>query len=364
MFKKIAKRIAHPSVARVGDYLVKRVTQGAVTRQSARLYTRGLRAIETGMFTPQFPVDVVYTWVDRSDPKFDESFRLHLPAGEMVPHSTPDRFTDHDELKYSLRSLETFAPWVRKVFIVTNGQRPAWLADNPKVEVVSHAQILDEQYLPTFNSHVIESALHHIPGLAEHYIYMNDDVMFLRKSTLCDAFTETGHAYGFIAWRGVSKGPPAVWENANDWATKNARDLLYDQYGVYFERRFRHQFHPQRKSVAEECEKLFSGRYHEFRQNKFRQKNDLLTTSFLHQYVGYMMGEFLFTHLDGYFVRIREASSDAHYAKIMADMESGNARLSGCFNDYLPEGRQNVAYAEKLKEFLDRMFPDKSAFEI
>ena len=37
------------------------------------------------------------------------------------------RFTDWDELKYSLRSLEKYAPWVRHVYIVTNGQIPSWL---------------------------------------------------------------------------------------------------------------------------------------------------------------------------------------------------------------------------------------------
>ncbi|KAH3897576.1 hypothetical protein DPMN_021764 [Dreissena polymorpha] len=49
------------------------------------------------------------------------------------------RFEDNEELRYSLRSLERFAPWVRHVFIVTNGQLPYWLnLENPHVSIVTH----------------------------------------------------------------------------------------------------------------------------------------------------------------------------------------------------------------------------------
>lgn len=49
------------------------------------------------------------------------------------------RFEDNEELRYSLRSVERHAPWVRHIFIVTNGQIPSWLnLDNPRVTVVSH----------------------------------------------------------------------------------------------------------------------------------------------------------------------------------------------------------------------------------
>lgn len=49
------------------------------------------------------------------------------------------RFEDNEELRYSLRSVEKHAPWVRHVFVVTNGQIPSWLnLDNPRVSVVTH----------------------------------------------------------------------------------------------------------------------------------------------------------------------------------------------------------------------------------
>ena len=92
------------------------------------------------------------------------------------------RFADHDELRFSLRSLEQFAPWINHVWIVTADQRPRWLTpDHPWVSVVSHRDIFpDPDALPTFNSHAIEACLHRIPGLAEHFLYLNDDMLLGR----------------------------------------------------------------------------------------------------------------------------------------------------------------------------------------
>ena len=86
---------------------------------------------------------------------------------------------DNEELRYSLRSLEMYAPWVRHVFIVTNGQIPSWLElDCPRLTLISHEEIYpDKSHLPTFSSPSIESHLHRIPGLADNFLYFNDDVM-------------------------------------------------------------------------------------------------------------------------------------------------------------------------------------------
>ena len=50
-----------------------------------------------------------------------------------------NRFEDNEELRYSLRSIERHAPWVRHVYIVTNGQIPSWLnLDSPRMTIVTH----------------------------------------------------------------------------------------------------------------------------------------------------------------------------------------------------------------------------------
>ena len=103
--------------------------------------------------------------------------------------TSDSRFRDNDELKYSLRSLFKFAPWVRKVFIVTNDQIPSWLnVHHPRVVLVSHADIFaNHSHLPTFSSPAIESNLVNIAALSERFIYMNDD-FFLAMPVWPDDF--------------------------------------------------------------------------------------------------------------------------------------------------------------------------------
>lgn len=100
------------------------------------------------------------------------------------PEATaPYRFADHGELRWSLRSLDRYAPWINKVHIVTNGQVPTWLNVNHKrINIVTHQEIFpDTSVLPTYNSHAIELFLHRIPGLAEHFLAMNDDFFLGHK---------------------------------------------------------------------------------------------------------------------------------------------------------------------------------------
>ena len=107
---------------------------------------------------------------------------------------TANRFRDTDELRFSLRSLEKFAPWVRHVFIVTNGQVPSWLdLSNPHVTLVTHEEIFqNSSHLPTFSSPAIEAHLHEIPGLSEHFIYLNDDIFFGKEVWPDDFISEDG----------------------------------------------------------------------------------------------------------------------------------------------------------------------------
>nr|XP_061815141.1 N-acetylglucosamine-1-phosphotransferase subunits alpha/beta-like [Nerophis lumbriciformis] len=104
---------------------------------------------------------------------------------------TANRFEDNAALRHSLRSVEKYAPWVRHIFIVTNGQIPFWLnLENPQVSVVTHKEIfLNHSHLPTFSSPAIESNLHRIPGIAQKFIYLNDDVMFGKDVWLDDFYT-------------------------------------------------------------------------------------------------------------------------------------------------------------------------------
>lgn len=135
----------------------------------------------------EFPVDAVYLWVDDADPTWrrrrDSTLRaLGLDTGH---ESTVDaRFRQHDELRYSLRSLSQYAAWIRHVHLVTDRQLPSWLDEaSPRISVIDHQELFAGYgRIPTFNSHAISARLHHIPGLAEHFLYLNDDFFFARRT--------------------------------------------------------------------------------------------------------------------------------------------------------------------------------------
>lgn len=108
-------------------------------------------------------IDVVYTWVNGSDPIFRKALNDYLDGGDRSENDFSEaRYDDKYELKFSLRSLEKYAPWVRHVYIVTNGQIPYWLnLDYERVTLVSHEEIFtDPTDLPTFSSPAIESHIH------------------------------------------------------------------------------------------------------------------------------------------------------------------------------------------------------------
>ena len=142
-------------------------------------------------------IDFVITWVDMDDPQWQEEFSKYAgERGNTKNGVSKARFRDYGFLKYWFRGVEKFAPWVRKIHFVTSGQKPAWLdADNPKINLVDHKDFIPAEFLPTYNSVVIERYMYRIPGLAEHFVYFNDDCYlinhvspdrFFRNQLPCD----------------------------------------------------------------------------------------------------------------------------------------------------------------------------------
>jgi len=126
-----------------------------------------------------------------------------------------NRFQDNDELKYSLRSLEKYANWIRNVYLVTNGQVPNWLnTSNPRLRLVKHEDIfLNKSHLPTFSSPAIESHLHRIKGLSNKFIYFNDDMILGRPVYLDDFYTQSKGFKFHLAWQlpGCAPKCPNSW---------------------------------------------------------------------------------------------------------------------------------------------------------
>lgn len=147
-------------------------------------------------------IDFVITWVDMNDPKWKESFAQHSGRIDNTKNEVSEaRFRDHGLLKYWFRGVEQFAPWVRKIHFVTCGQSPDWLnTAHPKIHLVNHEDYIPNQYLPVFNSSLIEIYLHKIPSLAEHFVYFNDD-FFIINHIPKERFFKNGVPQDIAAFR-------------------------------------------------------------------------------------------------------------------------------------------------------------------
>ena len=120
-------------------------------------------------------IDFVVTWLDSTDPVWQQQYDKYK-GGTTMGDRSEARFRDWDLFKYWFRAVEKNAPWVNKVFLVTNGTFPKWInPDHPKLVLVSHDQYIPENFLPTFNSCTIELHMNKIQGLSEHFVYFNDD---------------------------------------------------------------------------------------------------------------------------------------------------------------------------------------------
>jgi Stealth protein CR2, conserved region 2 len=143
------------------------------------------------------PIDVVYTWVDDQQPGYRDLLQQH---SQKKHDSDPARTRDNLEtLRFSMRSLELYAPWVNRVFLLTcRPQVPSWLeTSHPRLTVVHHDEVMNAELLPTFNSFGIICHLHRIPGLSQKFVYLEDDMLFLAPTTLDDFVSPDGLTWVF-----------------------------------------------------------------------------------------------------------------------------------------------------------------------
>lgn len=149
-------------------------------------------------FDTSKPIDFVMIWVDGNDPEWRRE-KAKYDGSVITTSNSEVRFRDWDNLQYWFRSVEKFAPWVNKIHFVTWGHLPPWLdTTNPKLNIVKHSDYIPEEYLPTFSSHTIELNLHRIEGLAEQFVYFNDDI-FLTAPVKPEDFFKNGKPCDTVA---------------------------------------------------------------------------------------------------------------------------------------------------------------------
>ncbi|WP_424216813.1 stealth conserved region 3 domain-containing protein (plasmid) [Streptomyces sp. BI20] len=312
-----------------------------------------------------FPVDVVYTWVNDDD----EAWRARRDAARAEAgidtgegaDSGDVRFRNRDELRYSLRSLAMFAPWVRNVYIVTDGQTPAWLdTAHPGVKIVDHREIFtDPSVLPTFNSHAIESQLHRIEGLSEQFLYFNDDV-FLGRPIAANAFFQTnGVAHHFRSPTAVPPGERTPDDEGYFAAAKNNRELLRREFGKVVTHGFLHAPHPLRRDVLAEIAERFPEEIAGTAAARFRSPEDYSVTSSLHHNYAYLTGRSAPASISCTYVNV---GNPAHH-QTLSSLLATRSRSVFCIGESA-ESVIGVAEQDRtLRAFLQAYFPVPSPYE-
>ncbi|MDP2773105.1 MAG: stealth conserved region 3 domain-containing protein [Nocardioides sp.] len=268
-----------------------------------------------------FPVDIVYTWVDGDDPVWDASRRQRLAGIEGTAQTRESsgqaRFVARDELRYSLRSVHLFAPWVRRIHLVTAGQVPDWLdTSHPMINLVDHRDILPADALPTFNSHAIETALHRIDGLAEHFVYLNDDVFLGRPVAKETFFSPAGLFASFFSHTtvGLSELPDAPPFLKAAW---NNRALLLEAFGQVTTNNLAHSPHPHRVSVLTEISSRFPDAVGATARSPFRSETDVSMLSSLAQHYGLLTGSSYVAEASLAFVNLANSDLDRQLEQVL-----------------------------------------------
>jgi hypothetical protein len=317
-------------------------------------------------FDVDFPIDVVYTWVDGADPAWlERKAEAHsaVGLGELNEFANNEsRFLSRDELRYSLRSLDMYASWVRHVYLVTDDQVPPWLdTTNPRITVVSHRELFgDRGRLPTFNSHAIESQLHRIPGLSDHFLYLNDDFFFGRPVEPRLFFHGNGVARFFTSTAKLGLGPTGAFDRPVMSGGKNNRDLLHKAFDRTVTNKFKHVPQSLIKDVLFEMDERFADAFEATASHQFRNPADLSIAASLHHHYAYLRGRAVEGNLRYLYADIAAENTADRLERLLRRRDYDTF----CLNDHDTSGIDPLEQQRMVHHFLSSYFPLPSSFEL
>ena len=308
-------------------------------------------------------IDLVYLWVDGNDPKWQAKRNAFLERKVKNSLSSFNgRYVNNDELKYSLRSVERYAPWIRKIFIVTDDQTPEWLdIENPKIKIIDHKEILPAESLPCFNSNVLEHFLCKISNLSEYFILSNDDTFFNKIVSPTTFFGKDGfpiirltrkplRRFRWFLREQIFKKPHKLYSKA----LFNAAELVKQKFGFFYNGLPHHNIDSYLKSDCIRVgEQIFKNEIDHTKMNHIRNANDIQRIVYSYVALAEKRGHLRYVSNDeSLHIHIQK---DRHFEKL----KKFNPTFF-CMND--------TEYADdndrmKLKVWLSTRFPEKSEFE-
>ncbi|KAH0792559.1 Stealth protein CR4, conserved region 4 [Histomonas meleagridis] len=326
------------------------------------------------LWITDYDVDVVYSWVDGEDKYWQEKkTKAELDFKHLTrPNVDKGRFINFEEIRYSLRSVEKFVPWVRKVFIITDNQTIPYIKrDHPKIVYVDHKTIFPKEALPCFNSNSIEHSISNIPGLSENFLYLNDDFFFSRPQSKKEYFVRKGvPKYHVIneRWQDVHEEYYKLSQHPNRSDSDKTNyfaslyytaSLFHNLTGVYPYSRNFHSVFPCTLTIMREAYKIFGETINQTIAHHFREYNDIM----------FQLSSILACVKNPKLCKMYSHGEKSYYAKeINFHVDHNPFRkikaknyLSVCVNT---GGSTIDDYRKYAKIWLEQWLPEKSSFEI
>lgn len=324
-------------------------------------------------------IDFVVTWVDDLDPEWQTSYIKHKVdnSGDF----SPARVRNWDNFHYWLRGIEKYCPWVRKIHLITEGHLPSWLnTDHSKLNIVKHSDYISSEFLPTFNSRVIENSIYLIKDLSEKFVLFNDDFFvidhidekrFFIEDKPCDMAilnALSGGGESTIIMNELSilnqhyRKHQVMQENYMGWfnfkyRTKLLKNILLLSWPCFTGFVEPHFPQPYLKSSWKQGHKVAENEFTETNYSKFRKSSDI--NHYLIRYIQLVEGNFYPLNL--YQNSIYLELDDAGVERACEILENQSTSIlvlndAGCNDFENAKKKINLSFALK--------FPNQSTFEI
>ncbi len=329
-------------------------------------------------------IDVVFTWVNEKDQAWKERRQefANKETGKDLPYRAgASRFQDNNELRYSLRSIEKYLPFIRNIYIVHTGAAPEWLENGNGLFFIPQESILPLNCRPTYQSDVIEAFLYKIPGLAEHYIYSNDDSFFCHPHQPSDFFDSAGKARVGIRQRLAGEGKKASLtfrQSERNTARAIKRHITapkpvtvsYPWVPLFIRCMLKqclpintmaHVSQPFRKSIWDGFHNVFSEEIKILCQSRFRSPNGFATNLMANHYA-LSIGKAVFEYQDqnDYLGRGQSLEERVAFKKELQENSHNIKRF--CLNDEVSNNEDG--WDDYVSGILNNLFPKPSRWEI
>ena len=339
-------------------------------------------------------IDFVLPWVSGDNQEWNNIRKRYLPKADNDSAASA-RFRDMGTLKYVLRSIETNCPWYNKIYLITKGYSPDWLNINhPNIVLVREDELfIDKSHLPVFSSVAIEMNLSNIPTLSEQFVYLNDDMVIMRKINP-ERFFNEGKPVDFLSHSFIPRNKIfGLFKTRDTWihSLNNTLALINKKFqpiqvskqylyhksypqgnkinNFLLDKIFKkfiwieHWHHPQPylKKTIEDVYHTFKPEMMKCSQNKFRDNSNL--DQYIYRYWQLAQGLFHpYKHNDAL---VSNLDSINILNKLLEDIQNNKNINFVCFNDstVLSDAEYDKVKT-KLIAYLETYFPEKSSFEM